>query len=128
MQNLFVYGTLLYPELWQRLVKRHYRHARAQLAGYRRPTVKGERYPALVPCRGGSVVGRLYFALHPDDMRRLDRYEGHHYRRQQVEVLLDDGRSVKATTYLFKKRYRTRLSSREWQPGLAHGRTLCKQL
>lgn len=116
MQNLFVYGTLLYPELWQRLVRRHYRQAPARLANHRRLQVKGERYPGLIPCKGHRVDGRVYFNVQPQELRRLDRYEGEYYEQKAVTVVLEDGTLVSAITYLFKKRYRARLAGREWHP------------
>jgi gamma-glutamylcyclotransferase (GGCT)/AIG2-like uncharacterized protein YtfP len=116
MQNLFVYGTLLYPKLWRRLVRRNYRHATARLADHRRLQVKGERYPGLIPCKGCGVEGRVYFNIQPQELRRLDGYEGEQYEHKAVTVVLEDGTPVTAITYLFKKRYRARLASREWSP------------
>jgi gamma-glutamylcyclotransferase (GGCT)/AIG2-like uncharacterized protein YtfP len=116
MQNLFVYGTLLYPKLWQRLVRRRYRHAPARLPDHRRLQVRGEGYPGLIRCKGESVEGCVYFGIQPQDLRRLDHYEGEQYEQRVVTVELGDGTPVRAITYLFKKPYRARLAKREWSP------------
>lgn len=115
MQNLFVYGTLMSPEVWQQLVKRDYRQLKATLPGYRRLQVKGADYPGLVPHKGGKVTGLVYLALHAQEIQRLNRYEGEEYTHHPVTLLLEDGSTLKATTYLFRPRYRSRLCSKEWK-------------
>ncbi len=115
MHNLFIYGTLIYPQVWKGLIRRPHRQAAATLRGHQRRHIGGESYPGMVPCKGSQVEGRIVFDLRDAELRRLDRYEGKYYERRRVTVQLADGSAVTAFTYLFRRRYRNRLSNRVWQ-------------
>ena len=61
MKNMFVYGTLIFDDTWNRIVQHHYEKQAAMLPGYKRLSVKGECYPGLVKTFNGSVEGVIYF-------------------------------------------------------------------
>lgn len=84
--NVFTYGSLMYEAVWARVVRGQYASARARLAGFRRLAIRNESYPAVVPDAQAEVLGRLWFGVSPDDLERLDRFEGSEYRRQTVSV------------------------------------------
>lgn len=46
-QHLFTYGSLMFENVWRRVVSGRYRSTPATLHGYRRQRVRGEDYPAL---------------------------------------------------------------------------------
>ncbi len=114
MKNLFVYGSLMYPAVWRRLVRRRYPSHPARLRGYRRFRVKGETYPGLLRARGGVVSGVVYLGVRQRDLTRLDRFEGHCYRRVPVRVEVDGLGRQPAEVYLFRPGQRRRLSTSEW--------------
>jgi len=84
--NVFTYGSLMYEAVWTRVVRGQYASVRARLAGFRRLAIRDESYPAVVPDAQADVLGRLWFGVSPDDVERLDRFEGSEYRRQAVSV------------------------------------------
>ncbi|ACR12087.1 gamma-glutamylcyclotransferase family protein [Teredinibacter turnerae] len=99
--NVFTYGSLMYPPVWQRIVQYHYEHNAATIYGYERVGVRDEPYPMLVPAGTSSVVeGVLYRNITPDDLARLDAFEGDFYDRISVDVVLTDGSVVQGMVYL----------------------------
>ncbi len=109
--HVFTYGSLMYPAVWDQLVRRRYRSELVTAAGFERFAVLGERYPALVPSSDVSkeVEGRVYFDVKPDDLLRLDRFEGEAYDRRMITV----GR-YSAQAYIWRPALRCRLSRDEW--------------
>jgi gamma-glutamylcyclotransferase (GGCT)/AIG2-like uncharacterized protein YtfP len=124
MKNIFVYGTLMFEEVWDRIVHRHYAKQAAVLSGFRRLPVKGETYPGLVKSISGSVQGILYFDVNARDIKRLDKFEGKYYRKMPVRVWTMDGRVHNARTYVFSDRYRRLLGHSAWDPDHFHRQQL----
>ena len=54
--NAFVYGTLMADEVLRLLIHRVPRSKPATLSGYQRYRVKGQVFPAIVPCKTTSKV------------------------------------------------------------------------
>ncbi len=85
--TVFLYGTLLDPEVLARQAGRRGLHRAARpavLPGYRRVTLRGTPYPTLIRGRG-RVVG-LVLRLPPAAWRALMRYEGPLYRPVPVSL------------------------------------------
>lgn len=116
MNNLFVYGSLMYEDVWTRVVNRHYKKQPAMLPGFRRLVVKGESYPGLVQSYSSAVEGFVYFDVTAQDIRRLDKFEGKYYIKRPVKVRTMDGREHKASVYIFARRYRRLLGTASWDP------------
>lgn len=91
-------------------------HRTATLNGYTRLAVAGAPYPALVEESGEAVEGTLYFNINERELKRLSAYEGPEYRRIEVTVSDEDEREHKASTYLYRLRYRQRILNRPWSP------------
>lgn len=87
--NVFTYGSLMYDAVWGRLADARHRSVAAVIEGHRRFAVAGETYPALIEAPGHRVAGRLWLAVGPADVDRLDRFEGADYRRCRVMVTVD---------------------------------------
>lgn len=117
-QPLFVYGTLLYSDLLQRIVGRKVDGIPAQLDGYLRRTILGKRYPGLSPEPGGRVQGLLFEDLSMTELKRLDRYEGNEYVRKRISVNL--GRQSRQC-WAYLPRPGIKLSTESWNP--AEGRS-----
>jgi gamma-glutamylcyclotransferase (GGCT)/AIG2-like uncharacterized protein YtfP len=99
--HIFTYGSLMFPEVWQRIVQGHYRFAPAAVDGYARFAIAGETYPGMAARAGAAVSGVLYFDVDACDVAALDAFEGEDYRRETVRVALDDGGSAEAGAYIY---------------------------
>ncbi len=115
MDRLFAYGTLLAPELREKIVGRALRGNPATLSGYACFRVRRAAYPAIVPDAGRSTRGEVIGALNRDDWDRLDRYESSLYRRVLVAVRGDDGAHIAAYTYVIEPASVHRLSDEPWE-------------
>ncbi len=98
----------MFDAVWSAVVCGQYQHHRAVLTGYSRHSVRGELYPALVSSNkpGKFVEGRLYRDVSPEDLRRLDTFEGGEYQRIDCQVTTFAATSLdtlSAQVYLFLK-------------------------
>lgn len=112
--NVFTYGSLMFPEIWSRVVRGNHRFARATADGYACFSVRDEIYPGLVKRPGSRVEGVVYFDIDATDLAALDAFEGADYRRDRIAIELEDGRDVIAETYLYLPV--ARLLATEWIP------------
>ncbi|MFC4062017.1 gamma-glutamylcyclotransferase family protein [Planomonospora corallina] len=87
---LFVYGTLMFPEVLRALLGRVPESAPAVAEGWRAARLPGQVYPVLVPAGEGTARGLLITGLTAAEWRVLDEYEGPMYELRPVE--LTDGR------------------------------------
>ncbi|CAN5183957.1 hypothetical protein BH11PSE11_BH11PSE11_19410 [soil metagenome] len=113
-RNVFTYGSLMFPQVWERVVSGSYRSAAATLAGHARLAIVGETYPGMIARDGGSTRGVVYFDVHERDVAVLDAFEGGDYRRVSVGLQLEDGELAAADTYLYLPVQR--LASSAWVP------------
>ncbi len=105
MANVFTYGSLMFPQVWEAVVADRYRSAPAELYGFRRYGVRGAPYPVITPGEAGDrLEGVLYYGVNPGDLTRLDKFEGAYYQRQTLDVLVD-GEPVPAQVYELRPRY-----------------------
>jgi ABC-type amino acid transport substrate-binding protein/gamma-glutamylcyclotransferase (GGCT)/AIG2-like uncharacterized protein YtfP len=123
--NLFVYGSLMYEQVWRRLVSGEFACKAAHLSGYRRRKIKDEDYPGLV--RGiGTVHGIVWLGLDEQTLRRIDEFEASCYRRISGVVIDDAGAELLAEFFVVKESDRSILEEADWDPqefessGLSH--------
>lgn len=112
--QLFVYGTLMDAEIMSHVAGGHFVSRSAKLEGYRRRRMRGEVYPAIVPCPHETVSGRVYFSLSSAALERLDQFEGQQYERCSVTVASADG-PLQVEAYVLAPAYLDRLSSSPWE-------------
>jgi gamma-glutamylcyclotransferase (GGCT)/AIG2-like uncharacterized protein YtfP len=112
--NIFTYGSLMFPEVWNRVVVGRYRSAPAGVTGHARFAITGESYPGMVPAAGETVRGVVYFDVTPQDIAALDVFEGSDYRRDTLYAKLDSGETVTADSYIYLRA--TRLADGRWDP------------
>ena len=112
--NIFVYGSLMFDEVWTALVNDPCHKMDARLDGFKRLEVQGQLYPGMIEAKESVVDGRLMLGLQDADLLVLDRFEGEYYRRAQVVVSANDGRLLDAQTYIFRDKYRYLLGNNEW--------------
>lgn len=112
--HVFTYGSLMFPEVWQRVVHGHYASQSARIDGHQRYAVSGDTYPGIVIQAGASVAGLLYRDIEAADLATLDHFEGDGYRRIGLQATTDDGAQVAVQTYLFRDP--AGLSGQPWLP------------
>lgn len=112
--HVFTYGSLMFPQVWQRVVRGDYRSAPAVLDGHARFALAGETYPGTIVRSDSSVAGIVYFDVSDADVAALDAFEGGEYRRDRVRVRLDSGELSDAQTYLYL--LPQKLSESPWLP------------
>lgn len=113
-RNVFTYGSLMFPEIWKRVVLGNYRAVPATVHGYARFAITRASYPGMVEADGALVDGILYFDVAPPDLAALDAFEGEEYRRDTVQVILSSGETVAADTYIYL--VPQHLSKSPWRP------------
>ena len=87
---LFVYGSLLFPEVLQALLDRVPNRVPASAAGWRVTALPGRVYPGLVRAQS-EAAGLLMTDLTPPEWDTLDAFEDQLYQLQRLA--LSDGRA-----------------------------------
>jgi gamma-glutamylcyclotransferase (GGCT)/AIG2-like uncharacterized protein YtfP len=112
MPNIFTYGSLMFPDVWKRVVRGAYRSELGTIHGFRRVCVREKEHPALIITKGaGPLEGRVYFDVSNDDIARLDQFETHRYARVSVAVIVD-AKPIMADAYLAL--HHNELSDLDW--------------
>ena len=104
-ENLFVYGTLLEPEVLKAVIGRVANGVEDKLKGYKKSQMEidGEPYPILVAAEDEVVAGKvLHLTL--EELAELDEYESEVYIRRQVVL---ESR-IRAWVYIPKSDVRSR--------------------
>lgn len=110
--HVFVYGTLLVPDIMRQVTGRQYAGEAATLPGFRRYRLRGRSYPGIVPEAEGRVDG-MVFQVGPVALNAIDRYEDPCYERHAVEVKTEAG-MLEAYAYVIPDSRRHLLEPREW--------------
>jgi gamma-glutamylcyclotransferase (GGCT)/AIG2-like uncharacterized protein YtfP len=87
--NLFVYGTLQFPEVLRALLGRIPDYSPVTLDGWRAAALARRTYPGLVPANA-TVPGMLLTGLTAEELDVLDQYESGPYDLRKLS--LTDGR------------------------------------
>jgi gamma-glutamylcyclotransferase (GGCT)/AIG2-like uncharacterized protein YtfP len=114
-KHIFTYGSLMFPEVWSRVVKGDYTSCHAWLSGYARRQVHQKDYPALIPAHAENVVqGKVYFDVAAEDQIALDAFEGEEYQRRTEKLLTPEGNEIAVEVYLFKPEFLHQIQDAEW--------------
>jgi gamma-glutamylcyclotransferase (GGCT)/AIG2-like uncharacterized protein YtfP len=113
--NLFVYGTLMWPEIMAEVIGRKMDGRPAVLHDVRRFRVKDQVYPSLVTDPGFTVEGVVYTGLSDAELAALDRFEGPEYDRREVTVQCGAER-LSAGVYFTSEAGMKLLEPDEWTP------------
>ncbi|WP_428304070.1 gamma-glutamylcyclotransferase family protein [Lacipirellula sp.] len=116
MTNLFAYGTLMFPEVWERVVGGRYRQAPATVCGMRVVRAAGKLYPVMIAGAAEDVArGIVIYDLSAEALTALDEYEASFYERVEVAAVLDDGSgAASAQAYLLPQSHRQLASDEAW--------------
>ena len=88
MEHLFVYGSLLFPELVTALTGKSFGYISAGLNGFKRCRVKGCDYPAIIEESGAIVKGYIIENVDKKSMQILTFFEGEEYEKKQNSISL----------------------------------------
>ena len=115
MTNIFVYGTLMFEDVWNRVVEGDYEKVDGTLHGYVRKAVKGEEYPAVIKGDPDSMVkGLICLGVDDHDLKLLDHFEGDDYVRVCEEVETTGNGIIKAEVYVLKRGCENILDDCDW--------------
>ena len=117
--NIFVYGSLMWKDLWQHEVRNEYASKDAFIKGYRCRKVKGKHEPAAIHSPNiedrETVEGKLYLDVNTDDLKRIESYYGKIYVEIDGVCFVGDS-EVPISTKLFvlNTEFRDYLSDDDW--------------
>jgi gamma-glutamylcyclotransferase (GGCT)/AIG2-like uncharacterized protein YtfP len=84
-ETLFVYGTLLFPEVVRILIDRVPDSVQAAVEGWRAAALPGRIYPGLVPARK-TTNGLLLGGITAVEWQTLDSFEGELYEPRELPL------------------------------------------
>lgn len=116
IEDVFAYGTLLFPEIMQAVTRARFPSEPATLAGYVRRRLRRASYPGLAPDPSSITSGVVYRGVNAAALERLDRFEGELYARERVVVDLATGERVAALAYVVRPEHRGELCDEPWDP------------
>ena len=116
MTHLFTYGSLMFEDVWNRLVKGNYLSQKAMLHGYARRCVKDDVYPVIFQA-DELVEGVVYYDISEEDRVILDSFEGEYYERMEVELLVRD-ELIRACVYVLKEEHFDIIDPKPWSEAL----------
>lgn len=113
--HIFTYGSLMFENVWKRVVLGEYENYMGTLHGFRRRCLKDETYPvAFEGSPHERIWGRVYLDLSKEDLMRLDIFEGSQYERKSEEIVLDSGKTIQADVYILRDEYYDRINDNPW--------------
>lgn len=111
---MFVYGSLMHPEVLTRVMGRTATMQPAQLPGFRRGPVRGESFPGVVPAIGRQVSGQLVKGVEASELARLDAFEDDFYIREPHIILTEDRERQTADVYVVHPEYQHLVDAADW--------------
>lgn len=100
MQNVFVYGTLLFPEITKKLTGKTFKISPAELPGYKLYCVKNSDYPAIIRQKDSVTEGLVLENVDEFSLNIISFYEGDEYEKEKVTVNLN-GKATDALTFVW---------------------------
>jgi gamma-glutamylcyclotransferase (GGCT)/AIG2-like uncharacterized protein YtfP len=88
-ERLFVYGSLIDPEVRRAVLKRDVEVIPDSVRGYRLARIwyGNDTYPVVIEDRDcEEIIEGGVISVTEDDLVALDRYEGPYYRREKVRL------------------------------------------
>lgn len=90
MESLFVYGTLCFSEITEKLTGKNFQTECAVLKGYRRRRVAGADYPAIVVDSQSEVDGIILKDVDKRSLAIISFYEGEYYSIKRLKVTINN--------------------------------------
>ena len=102
MQQVFVYGSLLFPEITKKLTGKSFKTLPAIVEGYKMYCVKGCDYPAIVRENGTFTNGKVLLDVEESDILKMSFFEGDEYEKKKISVLVN-GKPEDAFVFVWVK-------------------------
>ena len=115
-ENLFVYGTLLYDEVWNEVVGHKREKQSAKAFGWARYYVNNKLYPGLISSLDCVVDGMLITGLTNQEWSKLDKFEDDLYIRKLIDITLENNTTIQSYAYIVEQANCKYLSSIPWEP------------
>ena len=115
-ENLFVYGTLLYDEVWNEVVGHKREKQSAKAFGWARYYVNNKLYPGLISSLDSVVDGMLITGLTNQEWSKLDKFEDDLYIRKLIDITLENNTTIQSYAYIVEQANCKYLSSIPWEP------------
>lgn len=112
--KIFVYGTLLFETVMEKVVKQNFTSKPACLHNYTRKCIRGRVYPGIVQHKHSKVDGLVYYGVTQEAIQRLDYFEGIEYQRKTVQVMSVSGELIFADTYVVNSAHINALEDKPW--------------
>lgn len=112
--NVFVYGTLLLPNIMEAVTGSSFESIPATLEGYRRLRLKNEVFPGLIADPEASTRGKLYLGVDAHALKLLDAFEGDLFDRQLLSVVAENGDRCQAYVYIVPEWNSSQLEDEPW--------------
>jgi gamma-glutamylcyclotransferase (GGCT)/AIG2-like uncharacterized protein YtfP len=113
--HLFAYGTLMFPEVWARVVGRVFETRPAFVDGFAVYRVRSGVFPAMLEARPEQrVAGLIYLDLDGAALAALDEYESELYDRLTITATLAEGRALACEAYVLPASRRQMASNEPW--------------
>ena len=112
MQNIFVYGTLLSPEIITKLTGKTFKTTPASLSGFKKYCVKDCDYPAIIQMDDSFTSGMVLENVDDSSLNIISFYEGDEYIIQKVTIILND-MPEEVLAFVWVKKHEL-LENRKW--------------
>lgn len=112
--HVFVYGSLMFEPVWERVVDGHYQSVSAILKDHERLAIHGALFPGVRARTGAQVQGKVWMNVTVEDLHRLNHFESDFYDLTQATVDVTDGSQLPVSFYLVNQSWHHILDSRPW--------------
>lgn len=112
--NVFTYGSLMFPQVWDTVVGREFATIRGTATAYAIYRVSGATFPGIIAEAGCEVRGLVYLDVDEESVARLDRFEDTFYDRLTLSIDCEDGERRDADAYVIPEKNRSILTAEQW--------------
>ncbi|MEM9353020.1 MAG: gamma-glutamylcyclotransferase family protein [Planctomycetota bacterium] len=112
--NVFAYGTLMFPEVWRRIVGQERSGKKARVEGFALYRVQNAVFPGMIHEAGAEVWGVVFEDIDEETLFELDAYESDFYKREVVEAVAADGRTYDCEAFIVPQSHRAALTEQPW--------------
>ena len=114
-RNLFTYGTLMFPQVWERIGIGDFTSTPATLPGFAIYRVRDAVFPGIVRASTKDCVkGVMYLGLDEETLFEIDTYESGLYEREEVTATLANGEVVQCSAYVIPNSRCQALTDEPW--------------
>jgi gamma-glutamylcyclotransferase (GGCT)/AIG2-like uncharacterized protein YtfP len=114
---LFVYGSLMFPEIIRSVIGRVPEGRPAIIQGYRRLVVAGESFPGMIKVGESDerVDGLVYVDITSEEWKRIIAFEDEFYGLKEVSVERL-GENLSALAFVVPPAKKSLLAEEQWRP------------